>query len=94
MNSVKGILPVIDRGLKVIDVGGVFELDANRIPILRSGTSTDLNGEDRRVIGKTREVEVVFRDLGHVEERDGEGIGGLNQQDPEGGPSKEHTPKR
>ena len=47
MNSVKGILPVIDRGLKVIDVGGVFELDANRIPILRSGTSTDLNGEDR-----------------------------------------------
>ena len=72
------------EGLKVVGVGTVPELDADKVPIVRSGAGADLDGEGRGVIGQTLELGVVFRDLSHVEERDDGLVGGLNEQDLEG----------
>jgi hypothetical protein len=72
------------QSLEVIAVGAVSELDADEVPLVGSGTSTDLNGEGRSVVGQTGKLRVVLRDLGHVEERDEGLVGSLDEQDLEG----------
>jgi len=72
------------QSLKVIGVGTVPELDADKVPVVRSGAGTDFNGDGGSVIGQTLELGVVLRDLGHVEERDDGLVGGLDEQDLEG----------
>jgi len=74
------------ESLKVIGVGTVPELDADKVPVVRSGAGTDLNGDGRGVIGQTLKLGVVFRDFGHVEERDDGLVGGFDEQDLEGVP--------
>jgi len=74
------------QSLKVIGEGTVLELDADEVPLVRSGTSTDFNSDGGSVIGQTLEPGVVLRDLGHVEERDDGLVGGLDEQDLEGVP--------
>jgi len=39
------------EGLEVIGVGTVPELDADKVPVIRSGAGTDFDGEGRGVIG-------------------------------------------
>ena len=72
------------QSLKVIGEGTVLELDTDKVPLVRSGTGTEFNGEGGSVIGQTLELGVVFCDLGHVEERDDGLVGGLDEQDLEG----------
>lgn len=53
-----------------LGVGTVLELDADEVPLVRSGTGTDFDGEGGSVIRQTLELGVVLHDLSHVEERD------------------------
>ena len=39
------------QSLKVIGLSTVPELDADEVPVVRSGASTDFNGDGRSVIG-------------------------------------------
>lgn len=53
MSSVKGMSlqwPKNVKGLKVIGLDSIPELDADKVPIFRSGAGTDSNGEGRSVI--------------------------------------------
>lgn len=72
------------QSLKVIGLGTVLELDADEVPIVRSGTGADFDGDGGSVLGQTVEVGVVLGDLGHVEERDHGLVGGLDEQELEG----------
>lgn len=72
------------QSLKGIGLSTVPELDADEVPVVRSGTSTDFNGDGRSVIGQTLEVGIGLHDLGHVEERDDGLVGGLDEHDIEG----------
>jgi hypothetical protein len=72
------------QSLEVIGVGPILEFDADEVPLVRSGTSTDFNGESGSIIGQTLELGVVLRDLGHVEERNDRLVGSLDEQDLEG----------
>ena len=74
------------EGLEVIGGSTVPELDADKVPVLRSRAGADFNGEGRGVIGQSLDLGVVLRDLGHVEERDDGLVGGLDEQDLEGVP--------
>ena len=69
------------QSLKVIGLSTVPELDADEVPVVRSGANTDFNGDGRSVIGQALEVWLGLRDLGHVEERDDELVGGLDEHD-------------
>jgi hypothetical protein len=72
------------QSLKVVGVGAVPELDADKVPLVRSGTRTNFDGDGGSVIGQTPNLGVVFGDLGHVEERDHGLVGRLNEQNLEG----------
>ena len=69
------------QSLKVIGLSTVPEFDTDEVPVVRSGTSTDFNGDGGSVIGQTLEVGIGLRDLGHVEERDDGLVGGLDEYD-------------
>ena len=74
------------QSLKVVGVGTVPELDTDEVPLVRSGTGTDFNGDGGSVIGQTLELRMGLHDVGHVEERDDWLVGSLDEQDLEGVP--------
>ena len=72
------------QSLEAIGLGTIPELDTDKVPVFRSRAGTDFKGNSRSVIGQTVEVGIVFRDLGHVEERDHGLVGGLDEQELKG----------
>ena len=66
----RNIATVTERGqsLEVIGIGTVPELDPDEVPVVRSRTGTEFDGDGRSVIRHTLEFRMGLHDIGHVEE--------------------------
>lgn len=72
------------QSLEFVAVSAVLELDADEVPLVRSGTGTDFDSEGGSVIGQTVELGIMLGNLHHVEEGDNRLVGGLDEQELEG----------